>query len=215
MSDQPVPDVGGTCTLCRTALPKTEMVEIEGKWVCAACKESFVQSIKEGISLADLTIARSKKVLVMGRNALLPDRCVKCNSPSSGQRLKRKLYWHSPVLYLLLFVNILIYALVAILVRKKAAIEVGLCDRHFAKRRVAIGVSWVLFLASVILIVTLGFVGSGEYAIMGIVLLIVVIIYAAIATRVVSARRIDKEYVWLNGVSREYLDTLPEWVKQG
>ena len=38
------------------------------------------------------TILRSKSLLVMTKEALLPGRCVKCNAPT-GDRLKRKLTW--------------------------------------------------------------------------------------------------------------------------
>jgi len=215
MSEPVVPVLDDACTICRASLPKAEMVEIEGKWICAACKESFVQSIKEVLSLADLTLARSKKLLVMGRNAILPDRCIKCNAPANGQRLPRKLYWHPPMLYLLILASILIYALVAILARKKAQIDVGLCDRHVAKRRRAIWICWGLLLGSFGLIGLLVGMGYGEYAMIAIIVTVAGIIYGALATRVVSVHRIDKEYVWLKGASKEYLDALPEWVKPG
>lgn len=189
------------------------MIEIEGKWICAGCKEGFIQSIKEGVSLADLTVARQKKRLVMGKNATLPDRCVKCNAPADGGRLPRRLYWHPGLVYLLLLVNILIYALVAIISRKRANIEVGLCARHRSKRRTAIWVSWGLFVASVGLFIALPVAGYPEFIGVGVLAVIFTVFYAHFTTRVVGASRIDKEYAWLAGVCREYLDELPEWVK--
>jgi len=41
-----------------------------------------------------------------------------CDADSTG---------HPPLLYLLILLNLLIYALVAIIVRKRATIEIGLC----------------------------------------------------------------------------------------
>ena len=43
---------------------------------------------------------RNGKVLIMTKRGRLPDRCVKCNAPSS-YRLKRNLMWHSPIWYIL------------------------------------------------------------------------------------------------------------------
>src|SRR5690242_5147889 len=57
-------------------------------------------------------IWRNNAVLVMTKQALLPNRCVKCNAPAEEQ-LKRKLTWHHPALYLLVFISILVYAIVA------------------------------------------------------------------------------------------------------
>jgi hypothetical protein len=45
----------------------------------------------------------------------------------------------------------------------------------------------------------------------GIVLFIGGAIYGAMRGRVISARKIDKEHAWINGVCREYLAPLPEW----
>ncbi|MGB0580908.1 MAG: hypothetical protein ACPGVU_14495 [Limisphaerales bacterium] len=64
-------------------------------------------------------MARDGKVLVMGRKAELPQRCIKCNGEPAPHSLKRELSHHSPVLFLLLFVGgPLLYLLVALLVRR-------------------------------------------------------------------------------------------------
>ena len=41
-------------------------------------------------------VYRKGKLLVMHKQAVLPDRCVKSNRPAYGQRLKRKLYLVPP-----------------------------------------------------------------------------------------------------------------------
>ena len=55
---------------------------------------------------------RQSNVLVMHKNAPLPPICLMSNEPST-QWLKRKLRWHQPWLFLLVLVNLLIYAIVA------------------------------------------------------------------------------------------------------
>src|SRR5436309_2493776 len=127
------PDLAGgqtaRCVECGQSVHTDNMLRYEQSWVCAKCKPIFFQRLKEGAPpSASMMIWRSGPLLVMSQGARLPDRCVKCNAPANGQRLTRKLYWHSPYLYLLILLNLLIYALVAIFVRKKARVEIGLCD---------------------------------------------------------------------------------------
>jgi hypothetical protein len=86
-------------------------------------------------------------VLVMHKQAVLPDRCVKCNESVNGLRLKRKLSWHHPALYLMIFFpGLLFYAIVALIVRKTARIDVGICERHRSRRRIGIAVAWLIAL---------------------------------------------------------------------
>lgn len=154
---------------------------------------------------------RDKSKLVMSKDASLPDRCVKCNEPAGGLRLKRRLAWHHPALYILIFVALLIYLIVALILRKTATVEIGLCEDHMAKRRKAVVVTWLLVLLGVC-----GFIGSlvsndGTYALIGVVLLIAGIIYGIVAARVVAPAKIDDRFVWLKGVNEDYLDALPAW----
>src|SRR5882762_3300178 len=65
-------------------------------------------------------IWRDSSTLVMTKDASLPDRCVKCNAPANGLRLKRRLAWHSPVLYLLIVLAVLIYVILAGILSKRA-----------------------------------------------------------------------------------------------
>lgn len=86
---------------------------------------------------------RDGKLLVMRPEANLPDRCIRCNAPAGGFRFKRNLSWHPPGWYLLLFFNLIIYVIVALIVRKRAKVAVGLCARHRKKRANAIILGWL------------------------------------------------------------------------
>lgn len=202
-----------TCIVCSREFSQNDMICLENRWICAECKPAFVQKLQEGATVADLTIARSKKSLVMGRKATLPDRCVKCNGPANANRLRRDLYWHNPALYLLILISILVYAIVAIAVRKQARIAVPLCDTHLAKRKKAILITWLIVVAAIVLLFAGISTEIGPIMALAGLLFLGGIIYGAIATQTVTARKIDKEYVWLNGVCKEYLAELPEWVK--
>src|SRR5579872_5285818 len=81
---------------------------------------------------------RDGAVLVLSREASLPPRCVRCNEPADEPTKSRKVYWHSPWLYLLILFNLIIYAIVAAIVRKKAVVAPGLCSAHKKRRRIGI-----------------------------------------------------------------------------
>ena len=116
-----------TCIECGRTFSRSEMLSYEKSWICAGCKLIFFQRVKEGAAPpAALMIWRSDRILVMSQNEPLPDRCVKCNQPVNGQRLTRKLYWHSPYIYLFVLLNVLIYAIVTLIVRKRARVQIGI-----------------------------------------------------------------------------------------
>src|SRR5438105_2254349 len=91
---------------------------------------------------------RDGRLLVMRKEARLPDRCVKCNAAVDRWRLKRNLHWHPPAVYLLLFLAllsclfILIYVVVALIVRQMAKVHIGVCPKHAAQRRVLLVQAW-------------------------------------------------------------------------
>jgi hypothetical protein len=156
------------------------------------------------------TIWQSKSVLVMTKQAPLPDRCVKCNAPTH-HRLKRNLRWHHPALYILIFGGLLFYFILALILSKTATINVGLCETHSAARKRGIFITWMLVLLSL---------GSFYFAVaademnllfVGVILFLGAVIYGIVKARVVAPQKIDDQYVWLNGVNANYLQQFPEW----
>ncbi|HET7539632.1 MAG TPA: hypothetical protein VFK05_07165 [Polyangiaceae bacterium] len=146
-------------------------------------------------------------LVVPAHGASLPARCVVCNKPAHT-RLQRKLYWHPSGYYVLILISALIYVIVAVIVRKRAHIELGLCEQHAARRRLGLWLGWLgtlscpvgLFLGisahiNSTLLVILFVLGLVAFPITGILL-----------TRVVSAHRIDERYAWLR-VGRPFLDS--------
>lgn len=156
------------------------------------------------------TIWRSSSQLVMTKNALLPTRCVKCNAPAD-ELLKRKLTWHHPALYLLVLVSVLVYAIVAMVLRKTAIVNLGLCEDHSAARRQDIAVTWILGLMSLVGFAVAIVIGDANFVIVGGLLLLGTAFYGTIKLRVVSPAKIDDHFVWLKGVNAGYLQQFPEW----
>jgi hypothetical protein len=159
---------------------------------------------------------REGKTLVMEKNAELPNRCVKSNV-ATELRLKRRLSWHHPALFLLIFgCGLIPYIIVALIVRKQATIQIGLSDEWFAKRRRATLLGWGVVLAAIgLLVVGINLADKGQsggFVILGAVLFgLFGAIFGLLNARMVSPKRITKTHVWLNGVCPEYLEAFPEW----
>lgn len=156
------------------------------------------------------TIWRNNALLVMTKEARLPNRCIKCNAPADEQ-LRRKLTWHHPALYLLIFASILIYAIVAMIVRNTATVSVGLCEEHLSSRRRNLLITWALGLASLVSFVAAGFLEDGTFLLLGCALILSCAIYGIVTLRVVVPNKIDNYFVWLKGIDANYLQHFPEW----
>jgi hypothetical protein len=166
----------------------------------------------------ELALWRKGSQLVMRKTAPLPARCVKSNAPTD-RRLKRSLYWHHPAIYFSILISILIYAVLALILRKSATIYIGLSDEWFAKRHRAMLVGWLLFLASIAMIVAgIAMLDQSDafpwlIAASPLVFLFGAI-YGHLGARMVVAVRISDEYVWLKGIHPSFLADLPEWPYQ-
>ena len=150
-------------------------------------------------------------VLIFSKETLLPERCVKCNVPTGGSGVKRKLSWHHPILYLLIFGAALLYIVLAMVLSKRAKVFIGLCADHRLKRRNGMIGGWLLFLG--------GFIGAilsiaNDYTVAMIICLLLIpvgLVWLIIAARVVTVKKIDDRFVWLKGINRDYLAAFPPY----
>lgn len=156
-------------------------------------------------------IWRDDTILMMTKGAVLPDRCLKCNAPAEGYRLRRKLTWHPWGYYLIVPFNLFLYALVALLVRYTAKSELPLCPIHRRRRRWAIITGWLLALLGLATLLGGAFDNKDAiyYAWVGIALIAVGVTYGTLRSGVPYAKKINKKFVWLKRVSLEFLAELP------
>ncbi len=165
----------------------------------------------------DAGLYREYDLLVAKKRAEFPDRCVKCNRPAEGYRLRRNLSWHNPVLYVALL-SPLIYIILALCLRKTARLDIGLCRRHRQKRARTIWIAWLTSLASLGLMIVGGFLadtrpGPGVFVFLipiGLAGMLVGMIYGVIAAPPVKATKINDRCAWLSGVGRTFLEGLGE-----
>lgn len=149
---------------------------------------------------------RDGNAVVAVRDRAFPLRCVKCNAPVQKQAMhERMFYWHTPWLYLLILLNILIYAIVAVVVRKKTRHDVALCRPHLRRRRIFIAIGWSGLVAPFI-----GAALSPDIGVMvGLLLAFVLILSGIFGSRVITAGKIDGRHVRFTGCGKAFVDSLP------
>jgi hypothetical protein len=160
---------------------------------------------------------RQGNLLVMHKQAPLPDICLKSNQPAK-RRLQRKLTWHHPSVYLIILLHILIYVVVALIIRKRATIHIPLSEEWFAIRLRRMLFTWGIVLASFVLFgagIALVDRAGGPAPVFamlgGLVLLLGGLLYGQYACRMVAPQRMTDDYIWLKGVHPEYLNRLEMW----
>jgi hypothetical protein len=161
---------------------------------------------------------RQGNLLVMHKAAAIPDVCWLSNQPSD-RRLLRKLYWHHPAVYAIVLASPLIYIIVAVILQKRATIQLPLTEEWFSRRRTRMLIAWGLALFSIVV------VGGGGIALAdtlqdatplvilaAFLLTIGALVYGLTACRLITPQRITDQYVWVKGVNPDYLNRLEPWV---
>lgn len=151
-----------------------------------------------------------KKIVVLKQGHAFPDRCFKCNQPAVAPRRTRKLSWHNPWLYLLILFNILIYAIVASIVRKRASVDIGLCVKHqkrFVWSRI---IGWVGFLP-VFGLLFFSFSQPPAAIIAGCLLVLAWLISLIVLGNTILAQRIDTDFIRIKGCGPEFLASLDDF----
>jgi len=198
------------CAECGQTFATEDMVKFEKVYVCANCKPLFFQKIREGVPVG-AAMWRYKKQLVTRLNPVLPARCLKCNVPTEDPQKKRNLYWHPPLVYLALLFNVIVYVIIAVIVRKRSTAMVSICREHRVKRRNVILASWLMVLVGLGSIIGGAVNESGWVMGTGAILFLGGIIYGIAKGRLVYAAKMDKERIWLAGCGKDFLADFPEW----
>ena len=209
----PLPFDQQRCVECERAFGLNDVLRYENVYVCAECKPLFFQKLREGIA-PGLQVWRSGPLLVLRKETELPPRCLRCGGPPHGSRIKRSLAWHAPWIYALLPAGIIIYAVVAAVVGKRAIVNLPLCLEHRRLRQRDLLITWVLIFCCLGAFGYAMVASSLWFALVGLSVLLAAAIYGSLRTSIVTPKRIDDEFVWLKGVAPEYLAPLPEFPHQ-
>ena len=201
--------------------PECGLVNLASDAKCKRCGALMPQAAAQtpkGIVLEDgyvlpppprAGIWRDGTTLVMDKNAMLPDNCVKCNAPANGLRVRKKLAWHHPLLYLLIFGAALFYVILAAALSKRATVEFPVCESHKARRRTFMTIGFVL-LGLGLIVPVVGFANEYlEVGLFGLLLFLIAVFWVVFASRIVGVKKIDDHYAWLTGVNTNFLNQFP------
>jgi hypothetical protein len=164
-----------------------------------------------GSAIPSSRIARAGKLLVVGPDAEFPDRCILCNKPADDFRRKQTFYWHNPLYFFLILPGLLVYAIVALMVRRKIDVLIPVCPDHRRRRRNLIIVAWSCFAAAIGCFVLAGILNNGWPALGGVLLIITAAVVGVIAARSLTVTKIDKDGSGIfKGACAAFLDNLKE-----
>ncbi|WP_341676718.1 hypothetical protein [Niveibacterium sp. SC-1] len=154
---------------------------------------------------------RKGKLLVAPRDGTLPPRCIKCNAPASPKYKRQRLYWHKWGWYLLVLLNLFIYALVALFVRERTSVRLGLCKRHWQWRRGTQAGIVLMLLASLVLALTAESGSEGSAGVLALCGGLASVLVAIFGLRLLRPKRIDAQTMQLHGCGTDFLASLPEY----
>lgn len=186
------------CSECQNYFPTTDMICVQRNWVCAACKPGFLQKLSEGAvpQLGAGQFWRQADLLVFNSHTAFPDRCIHCNAPANGYRLKHQVFW-APTFRI-------------VLSHQRAELAVGLCPRH--RQRHFLGIILVAAGAiggGVLLALASGF--RGFYGFLGIFAFVFVVLVGKGVSPSLTAARMENGVIWLRGAGKAFLADLPQW----
>ena len=210
-------DGAAQCSFCALAFAARSPSAPAAGWVAPAPAPAWgIQPYQHQPLALQQAVWREEKKLVIVHGAALPDRCVKCNAPAGGFRLRRRLTWLHPAYLLLLFTGVLLYAVAAAVASKTAEVDIGLCPKHRRLRWQTIAGGWTLGLTGVILLPWLAiYLQVWWLAAMGGGMALVGMFGGIVVARQVAPSKIDDGRVWLKGACPEYLGELPEGPPRG
>lgn len=149
---------------------------------------------------------RDGDMLVAPVQARLPLRCVKCNAPATLDK-PRAFYWNHPGWYILLLV--VVYVVIALFVRKKAVVSIGLCHRHRRQRRLLSWGGYGLFALGLYTLMSAIYPVRPFLGWVGCLLMLAGILCASIGARLLRVVRITDREIRFQGCSPAFLDSLP------
>jgi hypothetical protein len=159
---------------------------------------------------------RSADILVLRKGNQLPGRCVACNQ-ETPDRWQKTFYWAPPGLRFLILLNVIIYAIVMLVVRKRADLAVPLCPEHNEKRQRGTTQGWIALLVGIgFLIASFATMSTNDdgvkFGLLFLLGLALIITGSVLTTRAIplQPKKIDDYYVWMKKASPELLATLPQ-----
>jgi hypothetical protein len=162
-------------------------------------------------TLAPAFATRRGKDLIVPRSASLPANCLKCGNPASIP-WRKKFYWHPQWLYLMiLFPGIIIYAIVALIIRKQMELNLPLCDRHHADRKRYRRLGWLMLAGFLPLGLILGaYISEPLGWVTGVGMFLASMVFLVLSNLRIAPTKIDDAGGVFRGACDTFLNALPE-----
>jgi hypothetical protein len=151
--------------------------------------------------------------VVIHKHAAFPAKCVKCGQDFSysnnGAFAAQKFRWHNPLVYIAL-ISPLIYVILAACLSERFSYDIPYCQTHLQERETTKNYLIGGTFAAVGLIFLLGMFGAGGWAfLVGLVSIFAIPIAYEYGYKPFRVKSVDGQYVYLQGATQEYLNTLP------
>jgi hypothetical protein len=151
---------------------------------------------------------RDGSLLIMTKETILPNRCIKCNAPAI-KLLRRTVEWY-PRYVIVVFLLIRIVGLILYFcTRKRVTVYIGICEGHVNKRRFGVLAGFVIMLIGFVAFFSAMVNENFPVVFLGLLSILAGIIFMVMSWRTITAKKIEEPYVWVKGVHKDFLDTLP------
>ena len=162
-------------------------------------------------ALAPALASRRGKELFVPRSASLPASCVKCGAAATTP-WRKKFYWHTPWLFLLIiFPGLLIYAIVALIVRKNMELNLPLCETHHIDRKRYRLIGHFMLIGCIPAGIGLGMMASETLGwVTGVLMFFVALIFFVVSGLGFRVTKIDEHGGVFRGACEPFLDRLPQ-----
>lgn len=187
-------------------------------WWCSDC--GFPLGDRSAVVSADEVLEpefwRDGSLLVLRRQAQFPDRCVKSNGPADGNRVRLSLSCYPPNALWARLGGRLVFLVVALSSREDITLDVGISRNWMMRRQWTLVLTWSLAAVGLALVIAsnpLAGPGKQDLGLLftGAALFVGGVLGALMRGRIVSVAKRTNEYIWLDGVHREFLSVLPRF----
>lgn len=150
-----------------------------------------------------------------GQTVYLPALCVKCGRPAAGAPVEKTFSWHPPAWYLLILVGLVIYVIVALVVRKTIRVGVPLCAEHAQRRSLWVTLSWFLPLVGIAdaFVLPRFNVDPGWIVLVTVVCLLSGLVIWAVVANPIRPQSIDNFRAEFSGFAEPFLEQFPIYTR--
>lgn len=157
----------------------------------------------------ELSYWRDGNEVVVTDGCLLPQCCVRCGITSDLITRNKTFVWHPRWVFVLVLVNVLVCAIVAVCLQRKVRVTYSVCHEHRRKARIRTDIAvGAITLGLLLFFGALSLRNPGPMILCGILTTTVAVVYGMIAVPELRAARYRDKQMWLKGACTAFLESL-------